>query len=36
MQQGAAIGMAKQTFEANMAAFRAMDKLTQSALGLVR
>ncbi len=36
MQQGAAIGMAKQNFEANMAAFRAMDKLTQSALGLVR
>lgn len=36
MQQGAAVGMAKQSFEANMAAFRAMDKLTQSALGLVR
>ena len=36
MQQGAAVGMAKQAFEANMAAFRAMDKLTQSALGLVR
>ena len=36
MQQGAAIGMAKQNFEANMAAFRAMDKLTQSAMGLVR
>lgn len=36
MQEGAAIGMAKQNFEANMAAFRAMDKLTQSALGLVR
>lgn len=35
-QQAAAIGMAKQGYEANMAAFRAMDKLTQSALGLVR
>lgn len=36
MQEGAAIGMTKQNFEANMAAFKAMDKLTQSALGLVR
>lgn len=36
MQQGAAIGIAKQAFDANMAAFRAMDKLTQSALGLVK
>lgn len=36
MQEGAAIGMTKQNFEANMASFRAMDKLTQSALGLVR
>lgn len=35
-QQAAAIGMAKQNYEANFAAFRAMDKLTQSAIGLVR
>ncbi|HXE72194.1 MAG TPA: flagellar hook-basal body complex protein, partial [Candidatus Nitrosotenuis sp.] len=31
-QQAAAIGMAKQMYEANFAAFRAMDKLTQSAI----
>ncbi len=36
MQEGAAVGMMKQNFEANMASFKAMDKLTQSALGLVR
>lgn len=35
-QQAAAIGMAKQNYEANFAAFRAMDKLTESALGLIR
>jgi len=35
-QQSAAIGMARQNYEANFAAFRAMDKLTESALGLVR
>lgn len=35
-QQAAAIGMARQNYEANFAAFRAMDKLTESALGLVR
>ena len=35
-QQAAAIGMAKQNYEANFAAFRAMDKLTQSAIGQVR
>lgn len=35
-QQGFAMSMMKQTYESNMAAFRAMDKLTQSALGLVR
>ena len=35
-QQGFAMVMTKQTYEANMAAFRAMDKLTQTALGLVR
>jgi len=35
-QQGFAMVMMKQTFESNMASFRAMDKLTQSALGLVR
>jgi flagellar hook protein FlgE len=35
-QQGFAMVMMKQTYEANMASFRAMDKLTQSALGLVR
>lgn len=35
-QQGFAMAMMKQTYEANMASFRAMDKLTQSALGLVR
>ena len=35
-QQGFAMAMMKQTYEANLASFRAMDKLTQSALGLVR
>lgn len=35
-QQAAAIGMAKQNYEANFAAFRAMDKLTESALQLAR
>jgi len=35
-QQAAAIGMAKQNYEANFAAFKAMDKLTESALGLIR
>ena len=35
-QQAAAIGMAKQNYEANFAAFKAMDKLTESAIGLVR
>jgi flagellar hook protein FlgE len=35
-QQAAAIGMAKQNYEANFAAFRAMDKLTEQAIGLVR
>lgn len=34
-QQAAAIGMAKQNYEANFAAFKAMDKLTESAMGLV-
>ncbi len=34
-QQAAAIGMAKQNYEANFAAFKAMDKLTESALGLI-
>lgn len=36
MQEGAAIGMTKRNYEANMAAFKAMDTLTKSALGLVR
>lgn len=36
MQEGAAIGMTKQNYQANMAAFKAMDQLTKSALGLVR
>jgi flagellar hook protein FlgE len=35
-QQGFGMAMMKQTYESNMAAFRAMDKLTQAALGLVR
>ena len=35
-QQAALIGMAKQNYEANFAAFKAMDKLTESAIGLVR
>lgn len=35
-QQAAAIGMAKQNYEANFAAFRAMDKLTEQAIGLIR
>jgi flagellar hook protein FlgE len=35
-QQAAAIGMAKQNYEANFAAYRAMDKLRQSAIGLVK
>lgn len=36
MQEGAAIGMTKQNYSANMAAFKAMDQLTKSALQLVR
>ena len=36
MREGAAIGMTKQNYQANMAAFKAMDQLTKSALGLVR
>ena len=35
-QQSAAIGMAKQNYEANFAAFKAMDKLTESAIGIIR
>jgi flagellar hook protein FlgE len=35
-QQSASIGMAKQNYEANFAAFRAMDKMTESAIGLIR
>jgi flagellar hook protein FlgE len=35
-QQAAQIGMAKQNYEANFAAFKAMDKLTESAMGLIR
>lgn len=35
-QQSAAIGMAKQNYEANFAAFKAMDKMTESAIGLIR
>lgn len=35
-QQAAAIGMARQNYEANFAAFQAMDKLTKSAIGLIR
>jgi len=35
-QQSAAIGMARQNYNANFAAFRAMDQLTQSAIGLIR
>jgi flagellar hook protein FlgE len=34
-QQAAAIGMAKQNYEANFAAFKAMDKMTQDAMGLI-
>ena len=36
LQEGAAIGMTKQNFQANMAAFKAMDSLTKSAMQLVR
>lgn len=35
-QQAAAIGMAKQNYEANFAAFKAMDKLRQTAIGLIK
>lgn len=35
-QQAAAIGMAKQNYEANFAAFKAMDKMTENAIGLIR
>lgn len=35
-QTAAAIGMAKQNYNANFAAFRAMDQLTQNAIGLIR
>lgn len=35
-QQAAAVGMAKQNYQANFAAFKAMDKLRQSAIGLIR
>lgn len=35
-QETSGILMSKRNFEANMAAFKTMDKLTQSALGLVR
>ncbi len=35
-QQAAAIGMAKQNYEANFAAFKAMDKRRQSAINLIR
>jgi flagellar hook protein FlgE len=35
-QQSAAIGMAKQNWEANFSAFKTMDKLRQSAIGLIR
>jgi len=35
-QQAAAVGMAKQNYEANFAAFKAMDKLRKSAIGLIR
>jgi len=35
-QQALLIGMAKQNYEANFSAFRAMDKLTQPAIGLIR
>ncbi len=35
-REASSVQMTKQNYEANMAAFRAMDKLTQSALGLVR
>lgn len=35
-QQAAAIGMAKINYNANFAAFRAMDKLTESAIGLIK
>lgn len=36
LQETNAVIMTKRNFEANMAAFRTMDKITQSALGLVR
>ena len=36
LQETNAVIMSKRDFEANMAAFRTMDKITQSALGLVR
>jgi flagellar hook protein FlgE len=35
-QESAAIGMAKQNYEANFAAFRAMDSLKKQAFGLIR
>jgi flagellar hook protein FlgE len=35
-QQSAAIGMVKQNWEANFSAYKAMDKLRQSAIGLIR
>ncbi|MFP4497412.1 MAG: flagellar hook basal-body protein [Vulcanimicrobiota bacterium] len=35
-QQAAAVGMAKQNYEANFAAFKSMDKLRQQAIGLIR
>jgi len=35
-QQAAQIGMTKQNYEANFAAFKAMDKLQQSALSIIR
>ena len=35
-REAAAIGMAKQNYEANFAAFKAMDKLRQSAISLIR
>jgi len=35
-REAAQIGMAKQNYEANFAAFKAMDKLRQTAIGLIR
>lgn len=35
-QQSAAIGQAKQNYEANFAAYKAMDNMTQSAIGLIK